>query len=217
MGWNRSGPPWEVSIDGPGVVVHVGTWADKPAATDVTEGSLIEVTDVGVGRSYWYSNGTKWRTVAPLVLTEYYNASGLVFAANTAETLMSEAEVLLPAALLSQGARLFWETTYTHATAAENRIARLRLGAASGVAGTEIGSYASTSTSAVVDLGKVIKFVSDTATYQGAQGNITYAVGGTAVTSSGLATSGALYLSPTFDPSATNAMTVYALRVTLDV
>lgn len=62
MAWNRSGPPWVVSIDGPGVVVYVGTWASRPAASDVTAGSLMEITDYGAGgRSYWWSDGTYWR------------------------------------------------------------------------------------------------------------------------------------------------------------
>ena len=39
------------------------TWASKPSASAAGAGAQITVTDVGSGRTTWYSDGTNWRPV----------------------------------------------------------------------------------------------------------------------------------------------------------
>lgn len=49
--------------------IYVGTWASRPSATTSGVGASILVTDVPTGgRSRWYSDGTNWRTFAPVPL-----------------------------------------------------------------------------------------------------------------------------------------------------
>ena len=46
------------------IPVYIGTWAGRPAASAVSVGAQMIVTDVGVGgRSYWWGDGTNWRPV----------------------------------------------------------------------------------------------------------------------------------------------------------
>lgn len=75
-------------------------WTQLPSATGRT-GLKVYVTDVGVGGSYWYSDGTRWRAVGGQVVLKHLNTQP----ANTAsaETKYTGATTTILANLLGTG------------------------------------------------------------------------------------------------------------------
>lgn len=78
------------------------TWAELFALNPASynPGQIFHVTDVGVGGSYWYSNGVRWRAVNGSVWLLNL-ASDVAHDGTTSQLKL--AEVPLPAGLIQQG------------------------------------------------------------------------------------------------------------------
>lgn len=51
-------------------------WANRPSAAVLGAGAVIEITDVGVPRSWWMSNGTNWRPLNGNVVLRHLAGTG---------------------------------------------------------------------------------------------------------------------------------------------
>jgi len=98
-------------------------WADRPAATGAG-GMVIYITDVGVGGSYWVSDGVRWRVVGGSVTL--INKSGTTATGATAYQLLMSAAI--PAGLLQAGDRLQAEWLNIKSAASETFARALRFG-----------------------------------------------------------------------------------------
>lgn len=115
------------------------TWATLPAASTVT-GMTVRVTDVGVGGSFWTSNGTKWYPTA----TEVLLANDQTTLAVTGTTSEVQAFTLtIPAGMMGANGVLEIVPFFTYTNSANNKTLRVRFG---GTGGT-VFSTVTTSTS----------------------------------------------------------------------
>lgn len=92
-------------------------WGSKPLATAVAPGTNIFVTDVGIGGSFWYSDGSRWRCTSSIlsVLAPAPVLAGQLYAVGGAEALFGSA-VKVPAGVLSVGDNIRLIATATHPT-----------------------------------------------------------------------------------------------------
>lgn len=84
------------------------TWAELRAlnAASYNPGQLFYVSDVGVGGSYWYSNGTIWRPVNGSVVLAN-DELGAISTTQTTYGVVAGWELLVPAGLMERtGAKL---------------------------------------------------------------------------------------------------------------
>lgn len=115
------------------------TWATLPAASTVT-GMTVRVTDVGVGGSFWTSNGTKWYPTATDVLLAN-DQTTLAVTGTTSE--VQTFTLTIPAGMMGANGVLEIVPFFTYTNSANNKTLRVRLG---GTGGT-VFSTVTTSTS----------------------------------------------------------------------
>lgn len=119
------------------------TWALLPAASTVT-GLTVRVTDVGVGGSFWTSNGTKWFPTATEVLL-VNDQTSLAITGTTSE--VQAFTYTVPAGLMGPNGVLEIVYLFTYTNSANNKTLRVRFG---GTGGTVFSSVtAATSESSV--------------------------------------------------------------------
>lgn len=115
------------------------TWATLPAASTVT-GMTVRVTDVGVGGSFWTSNGTKWYPTATEVLLAN-DQTTLAVTGTTSE--VQTFTLTIPAGMMGANGVLEIVPFFTYTNSANNKTLRVRFG---GTGGT-VFSTVTTSTS----------------------------------------------------------------------
>lgn len=104
--------PLVAGTSGNSAITYEGTWASRPAATSVTAGAKIRITDVGVGGySEWVSDGTYWRPVNGSVLLECRAGSvsspvTSLTGNGTIQQYILPRDILLPAGMLIPGSQL---------------------------------------------------------------------------------------------------------------
>lgn len=103
-------------------------WTNRPSASSVV-GELIYITNVGIGGSYWISNGTYW---SPLNGEVTLAQSGAAISLTGAATEQVMATYTLPGGLMSANGQLeiihFWTVT----NSANNKTVRVKHSAVGG-------------------------------------------------------------------------------------
>jgi len=124
------------------------TWAELFAlnAASYNPGQIFHVTDVGVGGSYWYSNGVRWRAVnGALWLLNL--ASDVAHDGTTSQLKM--AELPLPAGLIQQGDMLEVHATSDANAGGSTATFTHRLGTAGTTADAQLFQFSQPAGSAV--------------------------------------------------------------------
>lgn len=112
-------------------------WANKPGASGC-HGARIYITDVGVGGSWWYSNGVRWRPVSHSLCLLTFNGgvNGLLFDSTLNAETDVPGSVTLPGGVIQPGdnVRFLARMVITGPGGTGNagtgtRIAKVRLGA----------------------------------------------------------------------------------------
>lgn len=119
----------------PSSIALVTTWTARPSAATYTARTLF-VTDVGIGGSYWFSDGVKWRPVGGRVTVK--NLITSISNSGAPKIVMDFAT--LPAGLVSDGDVL--EVFYTKQRlggVADTDATDLMIGTVSGTLGTSTG------------------------------------------------------------------------------
>lgn len=116
------------------------TWAELYAlnAASYNHDQLFYVSDVGVGGSYWYSNGMRWRAVNGACWL--YNLPADVAHDGTISQLKL-AEVSLPAGLIQQGDMLETHTSVDASGTGTNATIYHRLGTTGTTADASLGTF----------------------------------------------------------------------------
>lgn len=121
-------------------------WTNRPSASSVI-GELIYITNVGIGGSYWISNGTYW---SPLNGEVTLAQSGAAYPMTGAATEQVMATYTLPGGLMSANGQLeithFWNVT----NSANNKTVRVKHSAVGG--GISGDTYYSCTQTAIVGL-----------------------------------------------------------------
>lgn len=120
------------------------TWAELFAlnAASYNPGQIFHVTDVGVGGSYWYSNGVRWRAVnGALWLVNL--ASDVAHDGTTSQLKL--AEVTIPAGLIQQGDMLEQHISIDATAGGSTASVYTRLGTAGTTADNAVGGTNGTS------------------------------------------------------------------------
>ena len=82
-------------------IVYIGTWDSRPAISSVTPFiDRIFITDVGMGDSEWYSDGTRWRVVGGQVVLKN-DVTGAATVAHTVTSSQLMLSYALPLGLIS--------------------------------------------------------------------------------------------------------------------
>jgi hypothetical protein len=92
--------------------IYVGVWSGRPAATSVSVGTQMVVTDVGVGgRSYWWSDGTSWRPANGRV--RLYGVPGSVTtpaasfnSGGAIQVISTQPDIKVPAGMMVAGSKI---------------------------------------------------------------------------------------------------------------
>lgn len=108
------------------------TWATKPLAS-VLRGQIF-ISDIGVGGSYWYSDGSKWRPVGGRVTLK--NTITNIQNTGAAKVVMDYAT--LPAGLVSDGDLLEVSWNHEKVGVSDTCATDLAIGTVAGTAGTSL-------------------------------------------------------------------------------
>ena len=100
------------------------TWASIPSAAGNT-GRRVYITDIGIGGSFWFSDGARWRTVSDCVAL-HNNYTDVVSVANTTEQILDQ--YLFPAALIKVGDIIRVKARLDKSSTVVNCLTRVRLG-----------------------------------------------------------------------------------------
>lgn len=126
------------------------TFSTLPAASGYLPQQPVYVSDIGVGGSWWFSNGTLWMPLYEIPLLQFLSAAGT--AVPTAETQFG-GTITLPPKSIPAGCALRVRATmgFASSTAGTGRAVRARLGASQGspLTNAAISVYTDTSTTAV--------------------------------------------------------------------
>lgn len=125
------------------------TWATKPAANTFPVGVPIFITDVGVGGSEWFSNGTNWYpTNGKVLLAQNSNPVPITGTLNdqTGPSGTNRVVFTLPAGIMLANGSLEIETFFSYTNSANAKNLRVRFG---GTAGTVYLNTSPTTTSVV--------------------------------------------------------------------
>lgn len=125
----------------PSETIQQYLWANRPSAASVV-GELIYITNVGIGGSYWISNGTYW---SPLNGEVTLAQSGAAVSMTGAATEQVMATYTLPGGLMSANGQIeiihFWNVT----NSVNNKTVRIRHSAVGGgVSGDTYYSFTQT-------------------------------------------------------------------------
>lgn len=121
------------------------TWATKPAANAVPAGTVIRITDVGIGPGICLcSDGANWGPAGVQILAR--SSVALVCPADTTEDVL--ATFTIPAGMMGANGMLRMRSSWSCASSANNKIFRLRFGGASG---TQVLSSVQTAVTTVSD------------------------------------------------------------------
>ncbi len=88
--------------------VYENTWANRPSAVG-NNGMMLYISDVGVGGSYWFSNGTTWRAMTGKYLLDSINAPIVTGSGTTATVIKT---VTIPANLIKDGDKIMAECSF---------------------------------------------------------------------------------------------------------
>lgn len=103
-------------------------WATLPTASTVT-GMTVRVTDVGVGGSFWTSNGTKWYpTATEVLLANDQTTLAITGTASEVQTFT----LTIPAGMMGANGVLEIVSFFTYTNSANNKTLRVRFGGTSG-------------------------------------------------------------------------------------
>lgn len=141
------------------------TWAAKPSAA-TGNGEIIFVSDVGVGGSFWFSDGSNWRPIGGRVTL--HNLAASAGSNSTSEAVRSQ--VLFPANLLKTGDVIRITLGTAKSGTADTMTFRLRFGTAGTTADTQLAASASPATTNQT-LGAVLEFSKASATAVSRRGN----------------------------------------------
>jgi hypothetical protein len=120
-----------VSLGGVG---QTFTWATKPLASALT--GQIFISDVGVGGSYWYSDGSKWRPVGGRVTLK----NTIAAITNSAAPLVVLDYATMPAGLVSDGDTVeVWFSKERTGGVADTDQTDIRIGTVAATPGTTCG------------------------------------------------------------------------------
>lgn len=137
--WN--GTVWAPAADSSGGGVTSTTWASIPAANSVTAYTdTYHVTDIGIGGSRWFSDGTNWYPTNGCVLIKRITAD-ITDDGQTAESVQDQ--VLIPAGLLRAGMRFKIDFRAVKADTTATHAWKLRMGTAGTTSDTAIYSPSS--------------------------------------------------------------------------
>ena len=121
------------------------TWAElralNPASYNPSQ--IFHVTDVGVGGSYWYSNGVRWRPVNGACWL--YNLPADVAhpgTSGTSSTATRMADFLIPAGLIQDGDMIEVHASIDASAVGDTATNYFRLGTSRTAADASLGSYA---------------------------------------------------------------------------
>lgn len=116
------------------------TWAQRPNAATVPVRSRFCCTDVGVGgMSYWWSDGTNWRVMAPTDIL--FDTTPVVLGASASEQLAKS--FLIQAGLLTSARYFSMKMLITKVGTTDSVNPKLRLGTAADLSGASIFSFGS--------------------------------------------------------------------------
>ena len=93
------------SMGGMKILENWYLFAEKPNAADVLPGTQIFVLDVGIGGSYWNSNGVRWRPVGHSLCLLTFNGgvNGLLFDSTLNAETDVPGSVTLPGGVIQPG------------------------------------------------------------------------------------------------------------------
>ena len=124
---------------GSGVNLPTATWSGLPAANSVTLGTSYLVTDVGVGGSVWYSDGTRWRVWGGFVILGEMQAP--VTSNNGTTDTVQVSFGPFPANLLQTNDRIEISANGFKNATTDNATINFRIGTGNSIADTSIGSF----------------------------------------------------------------------------
>lgn len=113
----------------------VFTWATKPAANAFPVGVPVYLSDIGVGGSSWYTNGTNWYPVSgKLLYAQSNNPISITGTLNdqTGSSGTARATVTLPSNILLDNGSVEIETLFSYTNSANAKNLRIRFGGTSG-------------------------------------------------------------------------------------
>lgn len=127
--------------------VLAGTWASKPAASDVGVGTVYRASDVGPSPGITFvSDGTRWIPDGVQILARNASASGMSVTGTLSETAL--VTVTVPAGVLGINGSLIVQVSFAYTNSANTKTMRIRFG---GLAGTQYLSAAATTTATLSD------------------------------------------------------------------
>lgn len=118
-------------------VVPSCLFAALPGAGTVPVGARRYVTDIGVGGSYWFSDGTRWRAINDSVVL-HNNYTDVDSVANTTEQILDQ--FLFPAGFLQVGDIIRVTAKLDKSSTVDTCSRRIRLGTAGTIADTLLTS-----------------------------------------------------------------------------
>jgi len=121
----------------------VYTWATKPAAAAGNANKRVFISDVGVGGSYWFSDGARWRPVGGRVMLHAL-FTAVTSVANTNEQILDQ--YLAPAGLFSAGDKVAFTCRLDKSAAVDTCTRSYRVGALGTVADATLFNQAQPST-----------------------------------------------------------------------
>lgn len=151
-GWlaSLSGGGWTTNEPAPGVApfATVFTWATLPAASAVPKWAVF-VSDVGVGGSFWYSDGARWRPYQGRCMLK--NLTTPISNNGAPKVVMDY--VALPAGLLGDGdlLRVTYQKQRLGGTA-DTDATDLMIGTVAATLGTSTGAITSALAATVVEI-----------------------------------------------------------------
>lgn len=104
--------------------IYENKWNNRPSAVG-NNGMILYISDIGVGGSYWLSNGTTWRAFTGKYLLDSINAP-IVSGTGTSYAVLKT--VTIPANLIKDGDKLVIETSVSKSGAVDTCSVNLSIG-----------------------------------------------------------------------------------------
>lgn len=120
------------AISGSSITPASDVWANR-ALYQTQVGRIVRFTDVGGGNptggggSFWYWNGTRWKTLNNQALLDAIDTAN-AGAANTTEQQLNPTHALIPAGVIGLYDRLLMRLTFTKNGGSDSATLRLRFG-----------------------------------------------------------------------------------------
>jgi len=95
--------------------IYENNWDNRPSAVGNT-GMILFISDIGIGGSYWVSNGTTWRSMTGRYLLSSINAP-IVSGSGTSFTVLNT--VTIPANLIKDGDKIMIESSISKSGTAD--------------------------------------------------------------------------------------------------